>query len=141
MNKYLQLFYNSTQTNESAETMEKVCKTSNLHVIKLTRWTLKQAFEFVDTLNNKETAKIIHLVRDPRAIFNSRFKLDWCMKDECGDIEATCDRMIKDFETFEEMKKLYPNNLLRVKYEQLALDAVNYSRKLFRALNIKFSSD
>ncbi|RWS19643.1 secreted protein-like protein [Leptotrombidium deliense] len=49
--------------------------------------------------------------------------------------------MIEDFETFEEIKKQFPYNIFRVKYEPLALDTENYSRKLFKALNIPFSDE
>ncbi|RWS20965.1 carbohydrate sulfotransferase 3-like protein, partial [Leptotrombidium deliense] len=114
---------------------------SRLHVFKITRLTLTQVIQFVETLDHKETVKIVHLVRDPRAIFNSRFKQDQCMDDECGDMKATCDIMMKDVETYAEMKKQLPHNLFQIKYEHLAVDPFKYSKKLFKELNIEFSTE
>ncbi|RWS20159.1 secreted protein-like protein [Leptotrombidium deliense] len=131
-NKFLQLYCKLMKANDTSEIMEKVCSMSKLHIIKLIRLTLKQVFQFMETLKNKETVKIVHLVRDPRAMFNSRFQLDWCMNDECGDIKTTCGLMAENFETFNEMKKRFPYNVFQIKFEHLALDTINSSNELFK---------
>ncbi|RWS21252.1 secreted protein-like protein [Leptotrombidium deliense] len=126
----------------SSKFVAQVCRKSQLHVIKITRLTLKQVFRFVKSLNNMENVKIVHLVRDPRAIFNSRknIKDNWCAKNDCSNITFLCEQMNDDVETFIEMKKQFPNNLFRIQYEQIALNTKKYSKQLFNALNINFSS-
>ncbi|RWS22640.1 secreted protein-like protein [Leptotrombidium deliense] len=130
----------TTFTYCSPKLVENVCRKCELHVIKTVRLTLKQAFQFVRTLNYSENVKIVHLVRDPRAIFNSRRNLwlHWCTGN-CANLSMLCERMNDDFKTFMEIKKQFPKNVFRVYYEQLAFDTINYTRELYKVLNLKFS--
>ncbi|RWS18654.1 hypothetical protein B4U80_15012 [Leptotrombidium deliense] len=49
--------------------------------------------------------------------------------------------MNDDFKTYIEIKKQFPKNIFRVYYEQLAFDTKNYTRELYKALNLKFSRE
>ncbi|RWS20012.1 secreted protein-like protein [Leptotrombidium deliense] len=110
-NKVLEPYCPSSKQKCPVQIMQKLCRSSKIHLIKTTGLTLKQVFKFVETLNNPASVKIVHLVRGPRAIYNSRRKLNLCMV------------------------------MIVVKYEHVALDTYNYAGKLNRSLNIEFTDN
>ena len=56
---------------------------------------------------NKEDIKIVYLVRDPRAVINSRKNYEWCMTSEnCMNPRNLCKDMVDDFK---EAKRLINN--------------------------------
>ena len=56
---------------------------------------------------NKEGIKLVYLVRDPRAVMNSRKNYEWCMTSEnCMNPRNLCKDMVDDFK---EAKRLLKN--------------------------------
>lgn len=84
--------------------------------------------------------KVIHLVRDPRAIQFSRlmtgsFKIQnaWNMSSNL------CNRISRDLETGRELKRLYGGRYATLRYEDLAYEPINMSRVLYQFLGNKLT--
>ena len=126
----------SAQTDCMYE-LEKTCRSSNTVFTKVlrlrmnhTRWLLERDPEF----------KVIHLIRDPRAVMYSRIKI-WT--NLCPNIHACasslCDKMVDDFLDFQELKKLYPNRTFSIYYDRLVVAPFKLSKQLYRFLGYNYT--
>ena len=67
--------------------------------------------------------KIIYLVRDPRAVLNSRKFRDWCVPTpQCIEPYYLCQDDFKDFQAASTLEKKYPHNFKSIRYEELVLN-------------------
>uniref|UniRef100_T1J648 Sulfotransferase domain-containing protein n=1 Tax=Strigamia maritima TaxID=126957 RepID=T1J648_STRMM len=88
-------------------------------LIKVTRLTLESTMQLLDQYPE---LKIIFLIRDPRGIMSSRMKLDWCRASRsCIDPEILCSSMRQSIASMKVMNIRYPNRILLVRYEDVAL--------------------
>lgn len=79
----------------------------SMKVIRLELASFKDLLE-----NNRLNAKIILLVRDPRAVMNSRRKLKFCLDTpDCAKPEILCQDMVNNYFSAKELIKKYPENL------------------------------
>ena len=106
--------------------MDAVCKTLPIHITNVLRVSLNVlsslagdnfahnfdhfweliSFFFLSS-ENKEDIKIVYLVRDPRAVMNSRKNYEWCMTSEnCMNPRNLCKDMVDDFK---EAKRIINN--------------------------------
>ena len=115
------------------ETLENTCRKSKAKVTKVLRLSMKLIPKLLKQLPN---LKILLLVRDPRAIINSRLITDWfpiCEKDLFGvleNAESLCKKMDDDILVLSHLTKEYPDRLLVHRLE----DAVKNSPKLFKGI-------
>ncbi|XP_053380011.1 carbohydrate sulfotransferase 1-like [Mercenaria mercenaria] len=104
--------------------MEDVCKRSKHRATKIVRLTVDN-LEYV--LENRPNLKAIHLIRDPRAIINSRIATKWynlsdseqTVKSEAREL---CSRIKYDLIKGEKLKQKYPQRFAFVMYEDLKTD-------------------
>ncbi|KAH7963663.1 hypothetical protein HPB52_022331 [Rhipicephalus sanguineus] len=87
------------------------------------------------------TVRVVHLVRDPRAIFSSRVGLRWCTDYEyCGSAAALCDQMRSDLDAFGELThRMHKERTYQIRFEDLAADPVNATMRLFEWLGLDFA--
>lgn len=79
---------------------------------------------------------MVFLVRDPRAVMNSRYKLAWCYQTEnCTDPRILCQRMRENLEIF---SKLDQTILLR--HEDFLLNMTHSIGQLEKFLQLNFQS-
>ncbi|RWS22812.1 carbohydrate sulfotransferase 3-like protein, partial [Leptotrombidium deliense] len=84
-----------------------VCKRCKMNVIKLTRLNFTDAATYLK--NTKySNVKLVHLVRDPRAIYNSRKSFAWCRKTDCIDVKHLCAEMLDDFKASQNLMQQFP---------------------------------
>ncbi|KAH9371378.1 hypothetical protein HPB48_023040 [Haemaphysalis longicornis] len=90
--------------------------------------------------NIRNRIHILHLVRDPRAIYASRRGLRWCTQNpNCGSIESICGQLRSDLDAFEELKwEIGPTRTHRLRFEDLAADPVNETFRLHQKLGLPF---
>ena len=82
--------------------------------------------------------KIIFLVRDPRATFNSRYQLsDWCKSEDCADPSVHCNDMMADVYAFKMLAAQFPGRLKLIKYETLAANPHQTFQDLFRLADLE----
>ena len=77
--------------------------------------------------------KVIYLIRDPRAVMNSRYINWWCQNSShCIEPEKLCKFDLDDFNAAKEYSIKYPNDFKFIKYEDLLLDWKSEVTKLYQ---------
>jgi carbohydrate 6-sulfotransferase 6 len=108
------------------------CRRSQVQIMKVVRLHLKDVL----TLELPVGTKIVYLQREPRAIYNSRKPHKWCRKDVCLNISAFCDERRNDLLT---LKQLQNHQVTLVRFEDLALNPINETQRLFRQLGLNYT--
>lgn len=121
--------------------LEDICNRSNTILIKTIRMSLDI---LIDILSGIPHLKIVHLVRDPRAILNSR-DVYFFEKNAPVDITsiktsayALCDRMYKDVITNNDNNQTKQGAFV-LKYECLATDPMTVTKMLYNYLNLVYT--
>lgn len=119
---------------------EALCQTQRRFVVK----TVKQPARVMQHLfaaSDADRFNGLLLVRDPRAVYNSRRKLDWCLLDpDCISTKALCNRMTANYFEAQELMEKYPEKFTVVRYEDFIHNLDIAPKKLFKFLNLPFGS-
>lgn len=122
--------------------MAALCSRAETQVLKFTRLYISQVGDWIERNPDiAESAQVVHLVRDPRAIYSSRRGLRWCTDNvACDSAEALCAQMRSDLDAFEELaKQLQPNRTLRLRFEDLAADPAKEVPRLLHYLGLNYT--
>ncbi|XP_045199057.2 carbohydrate sulfotransferase 1-like isoform X2 [Mercenaria mercenaria] len=112
------------------------CENAPLRAIKLIRMSIEEASKLLPLYPNM---KIIHLVRDPRGIMNSRFKINEVTKKSFKkSVEGHCSSVDKDLKSSKEILQKFPNRLKIVHYEDLAERPIEIARALIKFAELPF---
>lgn len=114
-----------------------LCKQAPLRIIKFIRLKMKDAAKLLKLFPKM---KIIHLLRDPRGIMNSRFQIGFASKKKI-EYEANkhCTRVINDLHISKEILLKFPGRLKVVLYEDLAEKPLETSKDIFRFSGLPFN--
>lgn len=83
--------------------------------------------------------RLVHLVRDPRGILQSRRHRDWCPSSpDCYDPALVCADMVSDFEAAVTLTNKYPDSFRVVRYEDLSVDPYTHVKELFSFYGLDF---
>ena len=124
-----------TKIRQCANLLEDVCKKKKLRAVKTVRGTMESA---ALALSRDPHYRIIHLIRDPRAVVLSREALDNSTQSVFseGDIikEAAlyCRTVVRDVIIRKQLEKIYPGAFLQVIFDDLVLDPVGNVREIYR---------
>ena len=118
------------------------CAKKPISAMKLIRVRLSYALPLLKVNSN---LKIIHYVRDPRGILFSRMKIFFkhvqppIWADSNWNIYAAglCTRMLDDIASAATIKRLYPKNIMTLRYEDLAAEPTKYSKRLYEFIGYK----
>ena len=111
------------------------CSNSPNIVIKTVRLRLQHIEEFLKQWH--DNFYLIFLVRDPRAVINSRLKKDWCrVQSKCIDTFDICQDLSADTDTIFRYKSQYPQNVWLVRYEDLTLKPYQTVYKIVNFLQL-----
>ncbi|KAH6937515.1 hypothetical protein HPB50_000995 [Hyalomma asiaticum] len=119
-----------------------LCSRALTQVFKFTRLRVTQVQSWIhQNPEIAESVRVVHLVRDPRAIYSSRKSIGWCMEyKHCGTPSALCDQMTKDLDAFTELtSKLPQDRVHQIRFEDLAADPMNETKRLFSRLGLDFA--
>ncbi|XP_075538538.1 carbohydrate sulfotransferase 4-like isoform X5 [Dermacentor variabilis] len=88
-----------------------------------------------------QSVRVVHLVRDPRAIYSSRRGLRWCTNYKpCDSAAALCDQMRSDLDAFRELtRRLQINRTYQIRFEDLAADPLNETMRVFGSLGLNYA--
>ncbi|XP_070393685.1 carbohydrate sulfotransferase 1-like [Dermacentor albipictus] len=88
-----------------------------------------------------QSVRVVHLVRDPRAIYSSRRGLRWCTNYKpCDSAAALCDQMRSDLDAFGELaRRLQINRTYQIRFEDLAADPLNETMRVFGSLGLIYA--
>ncbi|CAC5416087.1 unnamed protein product [Mytilus coruscus] len=119
--------------------LEDICNRSNTILIKTIRMSLDILFDIFTGIPH---LKIVHLVRDPRAILNSRnnlFQYDNAdVKNMKTSAYGLCDRMNKDFISSKGNNQTKQGTFV-LKYECLTADPSTVTKILYNHLNLNYT--
>lgn len=123
--------------NTCLETLTDHCKNSKIRSTKTIRMTLEMADKILTLLPD---LKIIYLVRDPRAVIQSRISLnlvdDQHVEEESSEL---CDRMENDVELIEQSRN--KNRIKIVQYEHFAKNSVAIANDIFKFIDYEIDPD
>uniref|UniRef100_T1L1R3 Uncharacterized protein n=1 Tax=Tetranychus urticae TaxID=32264 RepID=T1L1R3_TETUR len=120
--------------------IHQLCLRTKYRVIKVTRLSLKSAAKLLNQLPKSIDLKLLYLVRDPRAIYNSRSKLEWCTKTPCGDYNLMCDDFESDLAVYKQLVDTYGDKIISLRHEDLSLNPYEKGATLFKSLGLPFTS-
>lgn len=115
-----------------------VCAKSRLRSAKTVRATMAS---MDNLLSSDPNFRVIHLVRDPRAVVLSRREFDnsgrgkYSMGDMVKEAKLYCRTVVRDVRDRRKLDKLYPGRIMRVIYEDLVQEPLVYSEKIYEFLN------
>ena len=111
------------------DVLNKLCGFFPIHVAKLVRVRLS----LLEKQLLDPRVKLVWLVRDPRAIQNSRkSNVDWCRTSSCSDPSTMCSSLRDDYNWFLKLREDHPSKVMLLRYEDLAKDAYNKSRNVLQ---------
>lgn len=120
--------------------LEEACQNSRAKVTKVLRLSMRLIPKLLAEL---PSLKILLLVRDPRAIINSRLITDWfpiCEKDWFGVFENTrslCKKMQDDIYVIYRLKQEFPDRLLIHRLEDVVTDSPKMFSGIFDFMNVR----
>uniref|UniRef100_A0A6A7FYK5 Carbohydrate sulfotransferase 1-like n=2 Tax=Hirondellea gigas TaxID=1518452 RepID=A0A6A7FYK5_9CRUS len=118
--------------------LAKICALFPIHLAKLVRVRLS----LLERQLKDPRIKIVWLVRDPRAVMNSRLSnVDWCKTSSCNDPATMCSSLYDDYITFLSFRDEFPNKVMLMRYEDLAKDAYNKSRNVLEFAGLSLHPD
>ena len=119
--------------------LQTVCETSPMKIIKTIRLPL---WAMHSLLQEFPGLKIVHLIRDPRAILTSQNKFGMCAEKRGGSdgcASLLCKRIEKDVTDGEIIARRYPGRMTRLFYESIAERPIETAKKLFDFMGTTFT--
>ncbi|XP_050043389.2 carbohydrate sulfotransferase 4-like isoform X2 [Dermacentor andersoni] len=119
-----------------------LCSRAGTQVFKFTRLRVSQVGSWIERNPDiAQSVRVVHLVRDPRAIYSSRRGLRWCTNYKpCGSVAALCDQMRSDLDAFGELtRRLQINRTYQIRFEDLAANPLNETMRVFGRLGLNYA--
>ncbi|XP_069134960.1 carbohydrate sulfotransferase 1-like [Argopecten irradians] len=125
---------NHKKTN-CMKTYLKQCSNASSKVSKIPRISIGLASKLLLEFRN---LKIIHLLRDPRAVMNSRYKLGWTPVP--GGAVSLCTKMKKDYQQSVKLRRLFPGRIHTVFYEDMAQNFEEIVKEIYSFLGYQLNA-
>ncbi|XP_061187834.1 uncharacterized protein LOC133195881 [Saccostrea echinata] len=107
--------------------------------------TIRMPATFAESfLANIPNLKIVHLVRDPRGVMNSRVQIHLVKYDEkeIGIVSNhLCSRIWLDIQAFKRLQRSYPTQIIPFTYDCLALYPEDVARMLYKSLDLVYTPE
>lgn len=124
--------------------LSKLCSSSDFTVFKVLRTC--QMSSFIHLIKGElpgYTFKIIHLLRDPRAIISSRMQIPGYQEEERKNFEDNteklCNRMDQNIRlTNDVLQTKYKTSYMRVRLEDIAINPMKYARQFYHFIQEPF---
>ena len=115
----------------------------NLHPIKLIK-TVRMRMKTIEPLlaDPSFNLKVILLVRDPRAVFNSRSETlvsNWCTEPSCASPVNECRDLLEDVTSAKQLYLKYPDKVHLIRFEDLGLNPYQTVRQILSFLDLPWS--
>ena len=127
------IYNNSCLLDEEARCIQSI---PTIKTIRLQMDSLEPLFQTFSGL------KVIHLIRDPRGMLESRLRLGFAKVEElCVLAREICSRYKRDLDTAKTLMQLYPNRIKIVAYENIATNPLEMSRDIYSFLSLTLTSN
>lgn len=120
-----------------------MCTLFPVQILKTVRLRLKLLGPLLHLLNDKFDIKILLLIRDPRAIMQSRKHQSWCGEDkeDCSQPSKLCSDMVDDFHAISDLREQYVNQVLALRYEDVSLNPISGVKKVVEFFGLDYTSE
>ena len=125
------------------DTASRVCRSSNVNLIKINRLRMSEVGLMMDQLDPKlkQDLKVVFLVRDPRGIYSSRVLRNFC-KGNCRNAKEICKDMESNLNEYQQVKKKYPNQVHIVRHEDVSKNPFQFAKNFFpEVLNLTLNEN
>lgn len=123
--------------NQCLKDLTHTCKNSAIKAIKTIRLETKLADALLEIIPD---LKVIYLVRDPRAVMQSRIRLNMAfpenLKTESSDL---CNRISSDLKDIKLSEN--KNRIHMVQFENMAKNPTSTAKEMFRQMNIDITAE
>jgi len=108
-----------------ADYNQRICKLHPIQLVKTVRLRVKDVESLLQSQKDEGpkghlNIKVLSLFRDPRAVRSSRLARGWCGFPACSTLKRQCGDHIMDMNDSLRLAAQFPNQVLPVKYEELA---------------------
>lgn len=119
--------------------VQKPCSASKVRVVK----EIRLPMEAMDTiLRASQSAKMIHLLRDPRAAIRSQMMYGNSLTPIVYPYaKKTCKDVLKDIKIREQLEKKYPGRIKVVFYEDLAKEPLRVTKEMYAFAGLRFTAE
>ena len=111
------------------------CMAAKSMLIKTIRLSMVHVYSL---LEKYPRLKIVHLIRDPRATLRSQAKfggVHWATIQESA--AKLCNKITEDLTVSQTISKQFVDRIFTLRYEDLAEDAISFTRKLYAFLGLQ----
>ncbi|XP_064613357.1 carbohydrate sulfotransferase 1-like [Liolophura sinensis] len=116
-----------------------VCRQSNVRILKTIRARLERTLSTLEMLPH---VKVIHLVRDPRAIISSRRLMgEYYHRNLLATGSGICGDMRRDIHTFKNLPQEFQGRILQIRYEDLSADPVHMAEFIYSYLRLEMPTN
>ena len=111
------------------------CEKSELRATKTVRATMASMDHLLEQDSN---ARVIHLIRDPRAVVVSRLHFDssarsrYAGKDVVKEAMVYCRDVVRDVRQRRRLDRKYPGRLFTIIYDDLTKQPINYAKQIYK---------
>lgn len=139
LNVFCNKLSNVAFTKNSKVLYPKACSLNKMAITKTIRTSMVDAEPLLSDI--RLDLKIIHLVRDPRAMVNAMrwFTITAQSRTQrqrlAKQAKSVCNAMNNDYEAGEKIKKLYPDKYMRIRYEDVLNHPIVMTETLYRFLD------
>lgn len=117
------------------------CKKANIRLIKFIRMTMEMGKRL---LEENDKVRIIHLLRDPRAMLDSQLRKNDMnvrrYKNFVNRTEYMCTHMRRDLVLSEALKKSFPERILTLRYEDFVDDPLKTAQRIFGFIDVPWTA-
>lgn len=124
--------------------MEEMCKKAQFRATKTVRATM-DAVE--DLLERNPNVRVIHLIRDPRAVMVSRSEFYdtgrsiYSQGDIAKEAQVFCQSIARDVQVRKGLEKKFPGAIMEVVYDGFVQDPVTYTKKFYEFLDVPYKDE
>ncbi|KAK8393655.1 hypothetical protein O3P69_006767 [Scylla paramamosain] len=132
---------------ETPDVLEAVCRAATANIIKVVAVDLSVGAPLLQELSL--TTRVIHLVRDPRALLASRLLVEeghfllmlnrTFFSREEKDARVVCERYRQDLDAARRLVRLYPERYTLVRYEDIARQPHTETRRLYSFMGLAYT--
>ena len=124
---------------------EKACTRCKIRAVKTVRATMD---EVEPLLKADPNFRLLHLYRDPRAVYRSRLLQRWTWSAyEMYDrkmwktAQVYCQTVMHDYKTRRELERKYPGRIKNIVYDNFMLDPKSSRKKIYSFLDMDLESE
>ncbi|XP_076454500.1 carbohydrate sulfotransferase 5-like [Babylonia areolata] len=119
--------------------LQRFCQDARTVVVKTAHYSMQEAFSL---MHRDPKLKVIHLLRDPRGALLSQQLADHTNASSMiPHSRVHCEKVQEDILAGDEMSERYPDRVIRVRYEDIALYPLPYITHLLAFSGLNVSSD